>query len=132
MGNLLTTTNAAGGASSWSKPNSIDTGNALAGVACPSSSLCVAVDESGNALTSTTPATASSWKSAPTGDTSGLSRVTCAPATTLCVAIDEDGGLITSPDPATSPWSAPTAADPGNYPRARQLPVGHPVRRRRR
>ena len=51
---------------SWSSPTLIDPGSeaslALNGVSCPSASLCVAVDEYGNVVSSTEPDNAASWR----------------------------------------------------------------------
>jgi hypothetical protein len=50
----------------WSSPTLIDPGSeappALNGVSCPSASLCVAVDEYGNVVSSTEPDNATSWR----------------------------------------------------------------------
>ena len=39
----------------WAGPEVLDTGNTLQAVSCPSATLCVAVDNDGNAITSTNP-----------------------------------------------------------------------------
>lgn len=62
-GDVITSTNPSGGAAAWRLTN-VDSNNeaiangvgvALNGVSCPSSTLCVAVDDLGNAVTSTNP-----------------------------------------------------------------------------
>jgi len=61
------------------------------GVACASEALCVAVDESGRALTSSNPVSASSsWSAASIAGGSALTAVSCAPSG-LCVAVDDAG-----------------------------------------
>ena len=75
-------------------------------------SLCVAVDNGGNALVTTNPADASPIWSAPVNidaGTNSLVGITC-PTTALCVAVDSGGDAVVTTDPsvATPTWSAPT------------------------
>ena len=53
-GNVVTSSNPAGGATAWTLTNAgVDAFNYVSGVSCPSSGLCVAVDRSGNVVTGT-------------------------------------------------------------------------------
>src|SRR2546421_31712 len=100
----------------WSLPAEIDhqppydgNGNQpVFAISCPSISLCIAVDEWGNVLTSTNPTGgAGAWNVAPASAGTGpLEGVSCA-STSLCVAVDNTGVVITSTDP-TNPatWGA--------------------------
>jgi hypothetical protein len=112
-GQVLTSTDPAGGASAWDVAD-IDGTDAIASVSCPSLSLCVAVDAAGHVLTSTEPAGgASEWKTAEPAGPTQLNSVSC-PSTALCVV----GGLglvLTSTDPAggASTWQeSATASSP--------------------
>jgi hypothetical protein len=68
-------------------------------VSCPSVSLCVAVDDAGNVLTSTDPASGTApWKPAQIDGGSHLSGVSC-PTITLCVAFDEFDDVLSSTNP---------------------------------
>lgn len=92
--------------SGWSARATPVDSDYLQGIVCPSSSLCVAYDGSGNVLTSTDPA-ANSWSS-PVDVDSGQPIVQLAcPSSTLCVGYDGKGDLLTSTDPAggASAWS---------------------------
>jgi hypothetical protein len=102
-GNVITSTNPVGVASSWPVAN-VDGANRLSGVSCPSVSLCVAVDGAGNVITSSNPTSgASGWKFAHVDD-HGLSHVSCA-SMFLCVAAIDDERTI---------GSVAQAADSGN------------------
>jgi Alpha galactosidase A/Alpha galactosidase C-terminal beta sandwich domain len=93
----------------WSAPVSFDAGNAPTGISCPGESLCVAVDSSGNALTSFDPgAPAPHWSSAAI-DAAGapLQAVSCA-AGGPCVAVDAHGRALTQAVAGASAWSAST------------------------
>lgn len=67
---------------SWSPPQTVATENII-DIDCPSPTLCVAVDEDGNVLTSTSPAGA--WSAASISGTK-LSSVSCS-SSSLCVAV---------------------------------------------
>ena len=97
------------GFTAWRTHQQVATPLALSGVACPSSSLCVAVDGHGNAAVSTTPTTAGSWslnKTAP-----AFTDIRC-PSATLCVGLD-GGQIVTTTSPTGGPaaWSAPVTID---------------------
>jgi hypothetical protein len=94
---------------SWSKPQSIDGSAVVKGVSCPSTSLCVAVDNHGNVLTSTEPTAGSSaWKSTNLTESAGFLSVSCPPSSSLCVAIDGAGNVWTSHEPTggAGAWSS--------------------------
>ena len=113
---MITSTNPTGGSAAWNVA-SIDSRNAgcssgdcygLAGVSCPSVSLCVAVDAVGNVIASTNPTGgASTWHAAkvdskgtvcsPDSGCVGLNRASC-PSASLCVAADLAGNVLTSND----------------------------------
>jgi hypothetical protein len=104
-GNVVSSTDPAGGVAAWTishVDNTVTTGGAqsnLTDIACPTSSLCVAVDDSGNIVTSAQPSGgASSWNVADIDGTTPLTGVACASAQ-QCVVVDgaED---LTSDDPA--------------------------------
>jgi hypothetical protein len=101
---VATSTNPTGGAGAWSTVE-IDRLHTLRGVSCPTASLCVAVDDAGNALTSTNPGGgAAAWGTAPIDPGHALNAITC-PSAGLCVAVDSAGNVLSSTDPG-----APTAA----------------------
>ena len=70
-------------------------GHYLVAVSCPATNLCVAVDDSGDALVSTSPTGgAAAWKpSAVDPSGGGLSGVSC-PSVNLCVAVDWTGRVV--------------------------------------
>jgi hypothetical protein len=91
----------------WSAPVAIDSGAVIKGVSCPSVSLCVAVDNHGNILTTTEPTGgAGAWTSVNVTETAGFIALTC-PSTSLCVALDGAGEVWTSTNPAggAKAWS---------------------------
>jgi hypothetical protein len=111
-GSLLASTGSALAASplSWSSPTLIGPGSetppVLEGVSCPSASLCVAVDEYGNVVTSTEPTSAGSWRVTRSyvgrAGYRSLASVSCA-STDFCFASGgKTGGetFRTSSDPA--------------------------------
>jgi hypothetical protein len=88
----------------WHPVGAID--STASGVACPSASLCVAVDQSGAVMTSTRPAAgAGAWTKAQVDGTNRLSGISC-PSVSLCVAVDHEGNVVSSADPAggASTW----------------------------
>src|ERR1700733_13452834 len=79
---------------SWSRPRVIDlplrseTQPAFTGIACPTVSLCVAVDDEGNVLTSSAPTgTAQAWQSERVCGVGGFTAVSC-PNAQFCAAVD--------------------------------------------
>src|ERR1039458_9037267 len=73
-------------------------GSPLLDVSCASARLCVAINQAGDVLTSTNPATAHTWSSEHVDDAKAMSAISC-PSTSLCVAVDYDGYVLTSTDP---------------------------------
>jgi Divergent InlB B-repeat domain len=116
-GNVVTSTDPAGGAETWTVTN-IDGTQAIEGLSCASVSLCVAIDESGNALVSTNPTSgAAAWALTHIDAIFGLNAVTgvsCV-AGPLCVVTDADGNVVTSTDPTGGAGAWTTAdIDAGN------------------
>lgn len=138
-GNAVVSTDPAGGASAWSLVHA-DTNLSpacarahtscqapLVGLACPSSSLCVAVDLPGNILESTDPTADVPWKSRPAlGGIGSLWGVSCA-TVSLCATVDGLGSQVITFDPSSlailrrrrlpydlfGVWCAPGALAPG-------------------
>jgi hypothetical protein len=85
----------------------------LNAVSCPSTTLCVAVDESGNVVTTTNPL-GGGWTRPVRIDTfgGGLTAVSC-PTSRFCVAGDANGNVLTSTDPTggSRAWSRPVKVD---------------------
>jgi hypothetical protein len=80
----------------------VDGTNFLNGVSCPSSGLCVAVDGSGNVVTSSNPTGgAAAWTVTNVDGTNILKGVSC-PSSGLCVAVDEGGNVVTGTASATT------------------------------
>src|SRR5437667_953082 len=104
-GNAVSSSNPTGGAVAWNVTN-VDgsvgpnaSGPRLTAVSCPSSVLCVAVDTSGNVVTSTNPiGGATAWKEAHVDGSNFLTGVSC-PNSSLCVAVDSFGNVVTSTNP---------------------------------
>jgi hypothetical protein len=97
----------AGGPVLWSAPAAIAS-HPLNAIACPTISLCVAVDHAGQVFTSTRPASgAIAWQPADVDGTAELTAVAC-PSSALCVATDGNGNAVTSTDPTggAGAWSA--------------------------
>lgn len=112
-GSVLTSTKPTGGARAWSRPGRVDSAAGpdgaaagLEGVACPSTSLCVAVDGAspGNVVSTTSPAKGSrTWKVTKVGGT--LTSIACASAA-MCVAAGSQHYVSTSPAGNSSAWHA--------------------------
>jgi hypothetical protein len=89
---------------------------ALYGVSCPSVSLCVAVDDAGNVITSTNPTGGpAAWTVTHVDKNNSIRAVTC-PSTSLCVATDDEGNVIASTNPTggAAAWTV-THVDTGKY-----------------
>ncbi|MDQ6817303.1 MAG: hypothetical protein M3018_07840 [Actinomycetota bacterium] len=102
-GGVLTTSNASGGRSAWTRAlvdrTSSRVSNAIFSMSCPAVSLCVAGDSAGNVLTSTAPAAgAASWSRAHVDSSFQILGMSC-PSTSLCVGVDNDGNVLTSVNP---------------------------------
>jgi hypothetical protein len=103
-----------GTASSWTA-ESLDSGNAIEGVSCYSSSACVIVDNDGNSLYSTTPTSAASWTKTDIDSTRKLVAVSCdttasGPSSSLCVTVDASGYAVASTSAGAS-WGSPVDID---------------------
>ena len=124
-GNVVSSTSPTGSASAWTiahvDPTSssgciIGSCHGLTGVSCASATLCVAVDDQGNVITSSSPMGGpSAWKPVNidsksagcgySGNCYGLTGVSC-PSASLCVAVDAVGNVFTSTNPGggASAW----------------------------
>ncbi len=110
--NLYFSTNPTGGTAAWTTVN-LGTSD-LTGVSCPSTSLCVAVDSTGQVIYSTNPTgTATAWTFSTvdpvvSGAATNVINAIACPSTALCVAVDDQGNVITSTNPAGggSTWTA--------------------------
>jgi hypothetical protein len=114
-GDLLATSDPAGGASAWSAAH-VDGTNQLNSVSCVASGLCVAVDGVGNVFASTGPdGTKQSWTATDNVDPSGFDAVVCQSAT-LCLASAVDGTVAVShaPSAAAPTWSHTTRLGSGS------------------
>ena len=93
--------------------SSVDPGNYLVSVSCPSTTFCVAADDAGSVVTSTNPSGGPDvWVLATVSNSSafgftGLESVSCS-SDSLCVATDDNGDVVTSTDPngGTNAWSS--------------------------
>jgi hypothetical protein len=125
---IATSTDPAGGAGAWTVTKVLPGnseyggggGGGLAGVSCPSVSLCVATDSRGDVLSSTDPTGgASAWSMAALESPYGLLGGVSCPSTRLCVLVAAEGEIATSTDPTggTSAWTL-TKVDgtPGEVP----------------
>jgi hypothetical protein len=80
----------------------------LTGISCPSTSLCVAVDAAGDAVTSTSPAGGpSEWTATNMDESHALHAVSCS-SSFLCVATDDYGRVVSSTNPTSGAlaWTA--------------------------
>jgi hypothetical protein len=106
----------------WGQPVAIDN-TALAGVACPSATLCLAIDAQGRVVRSRDPSAGpTAWAGQATDPDEPLVAIAC-PSTSLCVAIDGSGGAFISADPAaaSATWTR-TVIDAGQRPTAIACP----------
>src|SRR4029077_8151332 len=94
-----------GGAAAWTVTN-VDGTNYMAGVSCPSSGLCVAVDFAGNVVSSSNPTGgAAAWTVANVDGLNIMTGVSC-PSSGLCVAVDQVGNVVTGTVAATTTTTA--------------------------
>jgi hypothetical protein len=111
-GNALVSTGPTGGAAAWTIVH-IDTATnygctgagltcqpPLTAIACRSIALCVAVDFSGNLLTTADPTAPAPWTSTPTdaGRLSSLFGISC-PSLDFCATVDGDAGRVLTLNP---------------------------------
>lgn len=114
-GNLVTSSDPAGGASKWAEAN-VDGSRTMEAIACPSSSLCLVGDNSGQIFTSSNPTDSSSWTTPTAISGAGaILQISC-PSTSLCVGGDGNGSILTTTDPAggASTWYVKTGVGQGN------------------
>jgi hypothetical protein len=98
-GNVVTSTNPAGGPSAWTSTE-IDGSNVINAVSCIAGPLCVAVDADGNILTSADPTGGvSAWTVTDVDGATAIGGISCV-AGPLCVAGDADANALTSFEPA--------------------------------
>jgi hypothetical protein len=112
-GDVVSSTNPTGGASAWvttanadpEPPNGNPDADSLDAVSCPTATLCVAGDFSGNILTTTDPTgPASAWTISPVEPEGGIGSVTC-PTAHFCMATGHgDVWRSTNPTGGTSSW----------------------------
>jgi hypothetical protein len=114
VGDAIVSTDPPGGAAAWTAAQAdpdpsfgctaggLTCQPPLVGVACPSIALCVAVDNSGNILTTTTPTTPGQWATTPTngGALTSLYGLSC-PLTTFCAAVNGIAGQVITFSPAS-------------------------------
>ena len=121
VGHVVATTHPFRGAGAWPsvyRDPSVDIGGSpnegnVTDIACPSSSLCVAVDANGFVLASTNPTARGSWKRSAIDpgffaqpDVGQLDAVAC-PSVSECVAFDYvDYRLWVTADPIAGSWTA--------------------------
>jgi hypothetical protein len=98
----------------WHTATTIDTA-ALTGVQCPSTRLCVAIDNAGGVLTARSPTSAHSWTRVDVDGTTALTGLSC-PTSRECVAVDSAGHVIVSADPAGGASAWQTVAVDGDNP----------------
>ncbi|MGH3049465.1 MAG: hypothetical protein ACRDLK_04845, partial [Gaiellaceae bacterium] len=101
-GNVVTAPDPTG---TWMVRN-VDGTTPLTGVSCGSSTLCVAVDNVGQAVVSADPTTTASWTVTKIDPGTGLAAVSCT-TEELCVATDTMGTVLVSQDPTggLSSWT---------------------------
>ena len=99
----------------WSTPVALGGTTSESAVSCASESLCVAVDEQGDAFVSSNPTEATpTWsRTALRTEGSPLTGVSCAPDGP-CVAVDGHGQAFTDPQPGSSQWSSALDIDGTN------------------
>ena len=88
----------------WAAPVRVDhqpsfEGTSLSSVSCPGSGLCVAVDNSGNVVTSSNPTGGPvAWTVTKVDASNSLFGVSC-PSSGFCAVVDNDGNVVTSSNP---------------------------------
>jgi RHS repeat-associated protein len=105
-GDVFTSTYPSGGAGSWSE-TTIDSGEMLPNVFCPSTTLCVA-DNDGVFVSTDPTGGGSAWSVA---FTSVFSSVSCS-TKHECVAVDGTGSALSTTDSERASWSSPASIDP--------------------
>jgi hypothetical protein len=95
----------------WTAPIPVDPGNSLTAVTCINTTTCIALDSTGNLLSSTAnglgPAAPSAWTApAPigfVGNGGGFTAISCPDGLGFCAAFDSNGNVFYSNDPLSSP-----------------------------
>lgn len=96
----------------WGTPLQIDS-EALQAVACPSTSLCVAVGYKGDVVTSTDPAASvPTWTVTHVDGAEALSAISC-PTTGLCVVVGSDSEVLTIHDPGAETGASTSVVEIG-------------------
>ena len=133
-GNMLTSSNPTAGAGAWATAHVDGTATVL-GLSCPSSTLCVGVDNQGYAIMSASPTAGAAAWSRQRIDTHVLGAVSC-PSMSLCVAADWNGNIIegtgaSAPPPTTTttpttptPSTTTTTTAPPSPPRIPLIAIG--------
>ena len=107
---------------SWT-PANVDGGNAIQGISCPTTSLCVATDSAGNVIASDNPAGGVlAWALPDNVTGTSINDISC-PTTSLCVAVDQAGFVWTSTDPTTAGTWTGTSINGGAALRAVSCPT---------
>lgn len=117
-GQVMHSTDPLGGVAAWSHAARIDKATqpgggyaGLAAISCPTTTLCVAVDNAANGqvfVTTDPTGPASSWTPTPIGSGVTLDTVSCASAT-FCMIGGTDGYYTTDPTGGANAWKATTA-----------------------
>jgi hypothetical protein len=101
---IISSVNPAGGAGTWRGAVPEVDPDVIEAVSCPSSALCIGVDDTGHGLSSTTPTNHSRpWRRVRIDGGRTLSAVSC-PTASLCVAVDRAGDVVTSARPTGRQW----------------------------
>jgi hypothetical protein len=112
-GDVVSSTNPTGGASAWVTTANVDPeppggnpdANSIEAISCPTATLCVAGDASGNLITTTDPTgLASAWTVTPVEPDGGIGTVSC-PTAHLCMATGHsDVWTSTNPTGGATAW----------------------------
>lgn len=113
-GNVVTSSDPTGGPAAWTVTNvdsvrlsTVDSSNALIGISCPDTNLCVAVDGNGNIVTSSNPSGGTAaWTVTSVDGATPIYSVSC-PSVNLCVGLGEGANVVTSRNPTggASAWT---------------------------
>jgi hypothetical protein len=133
-GNVLTSTDPAGGAQAWNIQQ-LNLGYPLRDISCPSISLCVAFGEIGGSVVSSTNPTgsAAAWTATQVDPESPLTSLAC-PSPSFCIASDQNGRVLIGTGtgrrgrPCSTTCAQPTAA-PAVRTRADASVAARPMRR---
>jgi hypothetical protein len=107
---VLASPAAAAAGVSWSKPQLIDPGKTTYGVSCPTTTLCVAIDEAGTVVTTSNPAS-HPWHVTKIDQQSPASLGCAHGSPTVCVVGDGIFNLVTSSNPLSGPWNINTSTE---------------------